>query len=109
MYSKSDNIEIMINGEAAEVMKEPFESIKNRYQNNLVSIKGSEFVFDYIPLLYYKYHKINRNRGGSYIDSQDWAKSKKATINTIKKKDIDIRLVLFEISQAHYCQKTQPW
>ena len=27
------------------------------------------------------------NRSGSYIDSPDWIKNKKATINTINKKD----------------------
>ena len=36
--------------------------------------------------MYYKCHKINLNRGGSYIDSPDWIKSKKATINPINKK-----------------------
>ena len=35
MHSKSDNIEIMINGKANEVMEELFESLCNRYQNNL--------------------------------------------------------------------------
>ena len=49
-------------------------------------MKGSEFVFDYAQLLYYKCHKINPNRGGSYIDSPDWIKSKKATINPINEK-----------------------
>ena len=39
MYSKSDNIEIMINDEADEVMKELFDLFKNRYQNNLESMK----------------------------------------------------------------------
>ena len=34
-------------------------------------MKGSEFVFDYVHLLYYKCHKINPNPGGSYIDSSD--------------------------------------
>ena len=48
-------------------------------------MRGSEFVFDYVKLLYYKCHKINLNRGGSYIDSPDWIK--KATINPINKKD----------------------
>ena len=42
---------IMINNEADEVIKELFGSIKNRYQNNLESMKGSEFVFDYVYLL----------------------------------------------------------
>ena len=87
IHSKSDNIEIMINDEADEVIKELFDSLKNRYQNNLESMKGSEFVFDYVQLLYYKCHKINPNRGGSYIDSPDWIKNKKATINPINKKD----------------------
>ena len=42
----------MINDEADEVIKELFESLKNRYQNNLELIKGSELVFDYVHLLY---------------------------------------------------------
>ena len=36
--------------------------------------------------MYYKYYKINPNRDGSYIDSPDWIKNKKATINPINKK-----------------------
>ena len=31
--------------------------------------------------MYYKCHKVNSNRGGSYIDSPEWIKKKKATIN----------------------------
>ena len=50
-------------------------------------MKGSEFVFDYVQLLYYKCLKINLNRGGSYIDSPVWIKNKEATINPINKKD----------------------
>ena len=77
----------MISDEADEVIKDLFDSLKNRYQNNLEPIKGSEFVFDYIHLLYYKCHKTNPNCGGSYIDSPDWIENKKATINPINKKD----------------------
>ena len=54
MHSKSDNLEIMINDEADEDIKGLFDSLKNRYQSNLESIKGSEFVFIYVHLLYYK-------------------------------------------------------
>ena len=57
MHSKSDNIEIMIKGEAAEIMEELFDSLKKRYQNNLETIRDSEFVIDYVHLLYYKCHK----------------------------------------------------
>ena len=73
----------MINNEADEVTKELFDSLKYRNENNLESMKASEFVFNYLHLLYYKYHKINLNWRGSYIDS----KNKKPTINPINKND----------------------
>ena len=44
MHSKSDNIETTVNDEAHEVIKNIFKSLKNRYQNNLEFLKGSEFV-----------------------------------------------------------------
>ena len=50
---------------------------------------GSEFVFDCIQLLYNKCHKINldhMDHAGSHIDSPDWIKNKKATINPINEK-----------------------
>ena len=48
MHSKSNNMEIMIIKKAAEVIKELFDSLKNRYQNSLESMKGSEYVFGYV-------------------------------------------------------------
>ena len=71
MYSKSDNIKNMISMEADKVIKKLFDSLKNRYQNNLKSLRDSNFVLDYVQLLYYKCQKINLHRGGSYIDSSD--------------------------------------
>ena len=67
----------MINDEADKVIEEIFDSLKNRNQNILESMKGSEFVFDYVQLLYYECHKINPNRCGSYINSPDWIKKQK--------------------------------
>ena len=77
MRLKSDNIKNIINDEANEVIKKLFDSLKNRYQNNLKSMKGSESVFNYVNWMYYKCHKINPNRCGSYIDSPDWIQNKK--------------------------------
>ena len=57
MHPKSDNMEIMINSNADKVVKELFESFKNRYQNNLEKkVEGSEFVFDYVALFRYICH-----------------------------------------------------
>ena len=37
--------------------------------------------------MYYQCHKINPNCCGSYTDSPDWIKNKKATTNPTNKKD----------------------
>ena len=44
-------------------------------------MRGSEFVPDSIHLLYYHLQKVGLKRSGSYIDSPEWLKNKKATIN----------------------------
>ena len=55
-----------------EVIKEIFESFLNRYQIGLeTSIRGSDFIFDFVHLLYNIYRKINFKRGGSRVDSLD--------------------------------------
>ena len=59
MYSKGDNIEIMIDDEAHEVIKKLCNLLKNRYHDDLELIKGSGFFFNYVHLLYYKCHKTN--------------------------------------------------
>ena len=79
-HTKSHNIEIMMGNEIDEIIEELFESLLQKYQERLEeSMKGSEFVFDSVDLLYYKVHKISLNRGRSYIDSPKWLKNKKAT------------------------------
>ena len=77
----------MTNDRAEEVITKIFKLLKNRYQNNLESLKSSDFVFDYINLLYYKCHYLSLNHGGSFIDSPECIKNKKVTINPINKKD----------------------
>ena len=44
-------------------------------------MRGSEFVTDSTDLLYYHLQKVGLKRNGSYIDSPEWLKNKKATIN----------------------------
>ena len=65
MASKSDNIEIMIGRETDENTEELFESFLQRYQKGLQkSMRGSEFIFDSIYILYYNLNKISLVRGG---------------------------------------------
>ena len=44
---------------------------------------GSDFFFIQFNLCY-KCHEVNVRHGGSYIDSPDWIKKKKTTINPKK-------------------------
>ena len=78
----------MIYDNSNEVLKELFRILLSKHQTGLekTSTRGSAFVFDCVHLLHYKCHKINPSYGGSYIDSPDWIKNKKATINSINKK-----------------------
>ena len=57
-------------------------TLRSRYQGNLeTSMRGNDSIFDSVQLMYYKCHKVDFMRGGSYIDSPDWIKKKKATVN----------------------------
>ena len=77
----------MINNKTDEVIKELFKSLTRKYQIEFKnSMRGRDFISDCVHLLYYKCHKTDPNRGGSYIDSPDWIKNKKAKITPINKK-----------------------
>ena len=64
----------MIGNKTSGMVKKPFNFLLQKYQKGLEeSVKESEFIFDNVDLLYYKYPK--------------WLKDKKATINPKNKDD----------------------
>ena len=68
--------------ETVEIIETRFWSLLQNYLKDLEeSMRGSEFNFDSVDLLYYHLQKISLKRGGSYIDSPGWLKNKKAKIN----------------------------
>ena len=72
MHSRSDNIKFTSYNDANEIVAEFFQLLCSRYQGNLeTSIRGIDFIFDSVQLMYYKCHKVNFKRSGSYIDSLD--------------------------------------
>ena len=72
IHTKCDNIETMIGNEVDEIIKKLFKSLLQKYQQGLEkSMKGSEFNVDIVDILYYKLHRKNLNRRGSYIDSPE--------------------------------------
>ena len=88
MHTKSNNVEIMIGNETNEIIMELFKSFLQKYQEGLEeSMRGSEFVYDRVNVLYYNLNKVSLSRGGPYIDSPKWVKNKRTTINPQNKKD----------------------
>ena len=82
MNTKSSNIGIIMGNETDEIIKKLFDSLLQKYQDGLEeSIRGNEFIRYSVGLLYYYLQKIGFKRGGSYIDSPEWLKNKRATIN----------------------------
>ena len=58
IHTKSDNLEIMIGSDTDEVIEDIFKSLLQRYQEGLEEkMKGSEFVFDVVNVLYYDLNK----------------------------------------------------
>ena len=67
---------------------EIFESFLQKYQEWLEEpMRGSEFVYDSVDVLYYNLNKVSLSRSGSSIDSPKWLKNKMATVNSKKKDD----------------------
>ena len=72
----------MMGNEKDEIIEKLSEFLLKNCKKDLEEpMRGSEFVLDSINLLYYHLQKIGLKRGGSYIDSPEWLKNKKATIN----------------------------
>ena len=82
IYTRSDNEEFMNGDDTNEIIKELFKIFLQKYEENLQEkMRGSDFEFDGVNVLYYDFNKTSIYRGGSYIDSPKWLKDKKSTIN----------------------------
>ena len=65
IYTRSDNEEFMSGSDTDEVIKLLFRSFLQKYQENLQNkMRGSDFEFGGVNLLYYNFNKISLNRGG---------------------------------------------
>ena len=70
LYTRSHNLEIMFGNDNDDIIEQLFESLLQKYDENLQNkMRESEFESDGVDLLYYDFNKTSINRGGSYIDS----------------------------------------
>ena len=86
MYTKTCNIEITKGNKTDEKKKTDektfwisFTKLSKKILEEL--IRGSKSGSASIDLLYYHLQKVGLKRSRSYIDSPEWLKNKKATIN----------------------------
>ena len=72
----------MVYDKVDEVIHDFFESFLSRHQTDLEKLmEGSDFFFDWVDFMYYKFHKIDLKRCASYIDSPVQTKIEKSIIN----------------------------
>ena len=58
ILSTNDNIKFTPYNDANEIVHELLESLRSRYQENLeTSMRGSDFIFGSLQLMYFKCHK----------------------------------------------------
>ena len=87
MHVRSESEEFLSGDDTNEIIKSLFQSFIQRHEESLQNkMKGSDFEFDGINLLYYDFNKTSIYRCGTYIDSPEWLKDKRSTINP-KNKD----------------------
>ena len=68
MHTKSGDIGIMLVSETNDIITELFDSLLQKYQEGLEeSIRGSEFNFNSVNLLYYHLQKISLKREADHM------------------------------------------
>ena len=88
IYILSDNEKIMWVYETEDIINNLFISLKNNYQSEEQIMRGgNEFKFESVDRLDHKLHKIKLRRGGSCIESPEWIRNKRATINRKNEND----------------------
>lgn len=68
MYLHSNNFEIISSNIIDEIYR-PLHTVEWKKK------KGSDFAFNYVEKLYFKCHETSLNRGSSYIECPEWAKT----------------------------------
>ena len=77
IYVWSDNVSIIRGGDTDNIIREIFSSVLRNCQEELKTIRGSDFVFESVELMDYKLHRVLLRRDESYVKSPEWLANKK--------------------------------
>ena len=88
MHSESNNVEIMRGISTDDITDMLITSFTERFQDGLeTKMRGSSYVFNYINLLEYHFHRMSLNRSSLYMPTIPWVANRKCTFNPQNKKD----------------------
>ena len=101
-FSKSDNIICRPSRDTNVVLNDLLSSLFDKYQVNLTTSRtSSSFVFEIFEECNIHFRQIDLRRGASYIESPDWLKNKKCTINPKNENDVYCFMHAITIALSH--------
>ena len=87
-FSRSVNVICMPSSNTNEILEQLLTSFYEKFNKELqLSCESSSFMFERVEEFNINFHKIDFRRGASFIDTRDWLKHEKATINPQNKYD----------------------
>ena len=87
-YVKSKNIICLPSDNSEDILEQLINSLYKYYEDKLLICgTDSSYVYESVEGLSIHFHKIDLNRGSSFMPSPDWLKNKGATINPQNTKD----------------------
>ena len=92
-FSRSDNIICMPSSNTNEIFEQLLASLFEKFNDDLqLSRENSNFVYESVEECNIHFNKIDLRRAASFIDTPEWLKHKKATINPQNKNIVSCML-----------------
>ena len=101
-YVKSKNITCLLSDNSEDILEQLINLLRNYYEDKLLLCRiDSSYVYESVEGISIHFHKIDLNRGTSYIPLPDWLKNKGATINPQNTKDSNCFMYALTIYLNH--------
>ena len=101
-FTKSDNIKCLPSSNTDDILDKLLTSLYEKYnEDKQLCHTSSSFIYESVEELNIHFHKIDLQRGASYIATPDWIKNKKATINPNNTKDTYCFMYAITIALYH--------
>ena len=101
-FTKSENIKCLPSSNTDDILNVLLASLYEKYnEDKQLCHTSSSFIYESVEELNIHFHKVNLQRGASYITTPNWIKNKKATINPNNTKDTYCFMYAITIALYH--------